>query len=876
MPHALYSDDDDDDDQALREFLHNKYSNITVSNNTSSTRNLLAHFNPQQQQQQLQSTTLSNPFSKPSQPSIIHNAHSSLSSEKTRENDEDTLAYQKFLSEKGRDLATRASLNTTSSRNILAGVDVSFLSKSSREGGGESTATKEVNHQYLSSSSTHANGSLLGLAQPKLQRENSSMIHARPMLRRENSVMISAASKNTTGVPTQSSSSEDKTSSSDGGSLLRANSSMGLARKPGVLRRENSSIHALKALDSSMNEGSEQQQQQMVKLSNSGTRKGALHRENSIVGKTADKTNLLKSSHLNQSMPVISQVSPARRSISKRLLTNYSQNALHDDTTSVVTTETDKVSLNEMETEVKITHNSELAKVNCLVSQYLACGFPVMVFDKNGTVEYLNKEAEKTFGVYSFSALGEGLHEFFLHNSVSEIHQAIHEFFNSNEEAASSNTQHGDCPISTSDLNYYNNLPQEKQLERKNTLMKTRTLRGKSSLRNKFFILTTRIIPVVKCEEIHFAAYMQKHPIFVKDSKAHMISRCAQAIIDIMIIPIISITDHGIIQTFNSAACSTFGYKSYQVLGRNIKMLCNAKDRAKHDTYLEKYRHTREKRVLDRVTRVKGQTKTGKVIPLEIRVSEVLEPHGKSSFVAYLRDYRTLATAEESSVRIAAKIYPKSIAERLELEERVVDTIPKCSIMYCELLGISDFVKARSSRTVVRSLNDIFSKFEQISSKLGIEQMKVVGDGYMLASGIDKSEPGHSEKLIKAAIEMIRFVRLYASQLNDEHQKDDHDFEIEEIALKVGIHSSSDIVAATIGKQKPTFDLFGKGVEISKILAATGKPNQCHMSNDCYKEVTSEKLLRGFVEHFREAEQVYLENRSCLYSMPQSTWTTQL
>ncbi|KAG2388050.1 hypothetical protein C9374_000900 [Naegleria lovaniensis] len=868
MAHALYSDDEDDD-QALREFLQKKYNNITVSNNTSSTRNLLANFRPQ--------PSTSNFSNRTPQSSLISDNNNSSLPTYMKDNDEDAIAYKKFLTEKGTDLATRASLNTTSSRNILAGVDWSCLSNKT------STAAKETNYlSSLSSSTTttapSTNGSLLA-APPKLKRENSSMMNARPMLRRENSVMIGSNNNNKSGVSNTSHQSEEDSTNSDRGSLLRVNSSMGLARKPGLLRRENSSMHALKSMEST----SEQQQQPMVKVSNAGTRKGVLHRENSIVGKSVEKTNQLKSSHLNQSMPVISQVSPARRAISKRLLTNYSQNALHDidDSTSVMTTDTDKVSLHEMETEVKITHNSELAKVNCLVSQFLACGFPIMVFDKNGTVEYLNHEAEKTFGVYSFSALGENLHEFFLQNSVSEIHQAIHEFFNSTEEETSNHhsSQQGSSSPSTAstDLNYYNNLPLEKQLERKNALMKSRTLRGKSSLRNKFFVLTTRIVPVVKCEEIHFAAYMKKHPIIVKDSKAQTISRCAQVITDLMIIPIISITDHGIIQTFNNAACSTFGYKSYQVLGRNVKMICNAKDRARHDSYLEKYRHTREKRVLDRVTRVKGQTKTGKVIPLEIRVAEVLEPHGKSSFVAYLRDYRTLATAEESAVRIACKMYPKSIAERLELEERVVDTIPKCSILYCELLGISDLVKARSSRTVVRSLNEIFSKFEQISSKLGIEQMKVVGDGYMMATGIDKSEPGHAEKLIKAAIEMIRFVRLYASQLNEHAQhQDDNDFEIEEIALKVGIHSSSDIVAATIGKRKPTFDLFGEGVEISKILTVTGKPNQCHISNDCYKEVTSEKLLRGFVEHFREAEQVYLENKSSICTMPQSTWITQI
>ena len=303
----------------------------------------------------------------------------------------------------------------------------------------------------------------------------------------------------------------------------------------------------------------------------------------------------------------------------------------NSDSQSQMTAETG----NETIDETAFTHQKDFIQLNILMSQFMLCGHPVLIFDNYATIEFLNKEAEDLFGVFSFSVLGEHVSELFSEDSVCEVHQLIEDFtgkpINPNMSASS---------ISLKQLS-----PDEVKKRKHDVLMKVKTLKGKSTILKTFFTCKCRFISVNKLGSEHFVAYMEVLLDSIEEKKEMAMRQVYEAITDLSVIPIISITQTGTMQTFNTSSSATFGFLKKDVLGKNIKMLCNDKDKAKHDYYLQRYMKTGEKKVVDKTRMLKAKTKKGKSIRIELRVSEIIDSSSNTSiFVGFIRDIKSMVT----------------------------------------------------------------------------------------------------------------------------------------------------------------------------------------------------------------------------------------
>jgi two-component system sensor kinase FixL len=97
------------------------------------------------------------------------------------------------------------------------------------------------------------------------------------------------------------------------------------------------------------------------------------------------------------------------------------------------------------------------------------------------------------------------------------------------------------------------------------------------------------------------------------------------------------IDDHGIIQSFNTAAERLFGHAEAAVVGQNVSMLMPTPFRGEHNGYIARYLATGEKRIIgiDRV--VTGQRKDGSTFPMKLEVGEVRSGEGRF-FTGFIRD----------------------------------------------------------------------------------------------------------------------------------------------------------------------------------------------------------------------------------------------
>jgi two-component system, LuxR family, sensor kinase FixL len=110
-----------------------------------------------------------------------------------------------------------------------------------------------------------------------------------------------------------------------------------------------------------------------------------------------------------------------------------------------------------------------------------------------------------------------------------------------------------------------------------------------------------------------------------------------QSILDTVPDALVVIDERGIVQSFSVAAERLFGFSSDEVIGRNVSILMPSPYREAHDSYIERYFATGERRIIGIGRIVVGQRKDGSTFPMELAVGEVILGE-RRLFTGFVRD----------------------------------------------------------------------------------------------------------------------------------------------------------------------------------------------------------------------------------------------
>lgn len=294
----------------------------------------------------------------------------------------------------------------------------------------------------------------------------------------------------------------------------------------------------------------------------------------------------------------------------------------------------------------------------------------------------------------------------------------------------------------------------------------------------------------------------------------------------------------------NTALAKLYGYRSAEALMANItnigeQLYVDPNRYAKFVSSLHKYDTV--SRFVSQVYRADGGTiwisetaravydSEGNLLYYEGTVEDVTERKVVAEALRY---------QQEQSERLLLNILPGPIAARLQLaEDAIADSFGEVTVLFADLVGFTEICAEIPPTELVSLLNDIFSTFDNLAERHGLEKIKTIGDAYMVAGGLPLPQANHAEAVAEMALDMMEAI----AQFTTKHGK--------AFNIRIGINTGP-VVAGVIGIKRLIYDLWGDTVNIASRMESQGIPGCIQVTKSTYDQLRDKYIFeqRGAIQ----------------------------
>jgi class 3 adenylate cyclase len=207
----------------------------------------------------------------------------------------------------------------------------------------------------------------------------------------------------------------------------------------------------------------------------------------------------------------------------------------------------------------------------------------------------------------------------------------------------------------------------------------------------------------------------------------------------------------------------------------------------------------------------------------------------RSTRLLFLRE-RELDRERGRSEGLLRNILPEQIADRLKQRDpatergHIAQAYTEVTVVFADLV---EFTK-QSGRTnppeMVTALDQVFTRFDEIAERYGLEKIKTIGDAYMAVAGV----PEPREDDIEVAAQMALAMRDTIGQVRWPSGDPMH--------VRIGM-ATGPAVAGVIGQRKFAYDLWGDTVNTAARLESNGVPDEIQVSEAVYRQLSDRYLF---------------------------------
>jgi adenylate cyclase len=189
----------------------------------------------------------------------------------------------------------------------------------------------------------------------------------------------------------------------------------------------------------------------------------------------------------------------------------------------------------------------------------------------------------------------------------------------------------------------------------------------------------------------------------------------------------------------------------------------------------------------------------------------------------------TLQEEKEKSEKFLRNALPSQIAtEWLKHGEVTPRYCQDVTVGFTDFVGFTQATSTSEPGYVVATLNEFFSRFDDLSSDLGLDRLKTIGDSYMFCCGVTQRQRAHAAYACLGALQFM----LAVSEVNDKRRKDGH----EPWAMRVGLHSGP-VMAGVVGETRFSYDIWGDTVNVAARLEQASDTNRINISEATHHRV---------------------------------------
>jgi len=127
-------------------------------------------------------------------------------------------------------------------------------------------------------------------------------------------------------------------------------------------------------------------------------------------------------------------------------------------------------------------------------------------------------------------------------------------------------------------------------------------------------------------------------------------------------------------------------------------------------------------------------------------------------------------------------------------------------------------------KEVVNFLDEVFTQFDQLAEKHGVDKIKTIGDAYMVAGGLSGEGTQYVSAVADMALEMLALARR------------DTNMRRYNLAFHVGI-ATGPVIAGVIGAKRFIYDLWGDTVNIASRITAESPAGEIMVDKTTFRRL---------------------------------------
>ena len=196
-------------------------------------------------------------------------------------------------------------------------------------------------------------------------------------------------------------------------------------------------------------------------------------------------------------------------------------------------------------------------------------------------------------------------------------------------------------------------------------------------------------------------------------------------------------------------------------------------------------------------------------------------------------EHSLLLLEQQKSERLLLNMLPVHITKRLKQNSATIaDGHADITVAFADIINFTRLTEEMSPQQMVVLLNGVFSSFDSLVEKYGLEKIKTIGDAYMAAGGLVNVHSDYVSAMADMTLEMIELITVKP------------EFRKYNLGIHIGI-STGPLVGGVIGTKRLVYDLWGDTVNVASRLSTYSVSGKIQVDTTTYNRLRNRYQFDG-------------------------------